>query len=464
MRKDMRLRLLRLLAFAFCTVCFIVLGNFFLIRSDLFTWMMMQEMHRRSDIEIAFVGSSVCRNHVNTRILTEKTGKRTFSASVPDLAMQGSLAITEDLFRTNHPELVVLMVDSYTFDTDLESVEAEDFLMPWLSSPQTQLRYYLNLTRSDGWYLDRLLLFRDFGARGPADILKTIRLRLFPETVLNRYGTTAIDKGAIVSYEGSGFLRYETETRADDDIRERLQRNWTGWYYDLFPRSKEMLIQYRDMAAAHQAQLLVLISPALTAQNLADPSYSGYNESLMRFCRKNDIPCYDFSLAKPNCLPCLDAYYYDLFHLIGEGADLFSEALAGFLTGWLSGKNLQSDFYGSYREYFESIDFVTNTWIEMLNPSLPWDPSREQSPMDLECLGSCDIYLANSNHGTGFVPEYRFVCKAKDGEIPLGDWQTEGILTCEHGRLRHETIRVYARNPSDPERLVWYDYSPAEEY
>ncbi len=451
----------RLISFLLIFLVFIVFANAFLIRTDLFTRAMMYEMHSRSDIDLAFIGSSVCRNHINANLISEKIGQVVFNASVPDLAMQGSIALTRELFLNHSPDAVILVVDAYTFDSDLEAAEAEYMLMPWLSDRKNQFEYYKNLTESDGWYLDRLLMFRDFGAERLSDIIKTTSLHLFPESALHIYGNTAKDGEAEVLYEGSGFLRYQTEKRADNDIRARMQRIYTGWDYRLYPRSKDMLLAYRDLVAEQGSRLLVLISPSHTVHQLADPSYYGYTLRLMQFCRKNGIECVNFGWAKPELLPNLDAYYYDLFHLSGEGADLYSEALAVYLKGWIERKDVSDLFYGSQAEYLENIDFITNVWIEKLDRKEKWNRAREQEKNAVLALPeNVDIYLANCNHGPSVVPEYRFVFRTEDGkEQPLTDWKTDGIYCLDDQMQASGILRVYARPAGKENDLVWYDFT-----
>ena len=95
-------------------------------------------------------------------------------------------------------------------------------------------------------------------------------------------------------------MRYNTKDRAKKTIRQQIIREYTGYYYDLFPRSKEMLLEYRDLVAQNGSKLLVFIYPNLTVHNLAIPGFRDYNEALMRFCKENDIECVNFSLARPD--------------------------------------------------------------------------------------------------------------------------------------------------------------------
>ena len=457
--------LLRLAAFLTVFAAFVCLGDVFFLRTDLFARRMLLEMQERDDLELVFIGSSVCRDHVNARLITEATGKTAFNASIPCLAMQGSIALTEELYRTNAPDTIVLVVEPYTFETEREGIEAEDTMMPWLSSFRTKLDYYKRLVAADGWYMDRILLFRDMGAQTPLDIAKTVGLRFFPHRTIELLGSESRDGAIPVTYQGQGFVRYETDLRADEAVKEKLKRQVTGWEYDLLPASKQMLLEYRDLLAAHGTELIVLIYPNMNAHNLAEPSFLGYNRSLTFFCRNNGIECVNFALAKPELLPNLDPYYFDIYHVNGEGADLFSSAVARWLNLRAAGEDTTPLFYGSNEEYLQAFDTVTNTWAERYDPEEDWDPARGQDEAAVRALadGATDLYLANCNHSPFYTPEYRFFLLEDEAEVPLTPWQQDGILACGAGELDHRILRVYARLVGQ-QPAVFYDFRTSPEY
>ena len=78
------------------------------------------------------------------------------------------------------------------------------------------------------------MMFRGFGAQSVSDVIKTIGLRYFPEKMYERLKPSM---DPTVSYQGSGFLRHETDERADDLIRTVI-REYTGHHYELFDGSK----------------------------------------------------------------------------------------------------------------------------------------------------------------------------------------------------------------------------------
>lgn len=188
----------------------LVFANTHLIQTDTIARLTLYEMQQREDIELALVGSSIVRDHFNAQMITEETGLETFCATVPTASMPASIAITRELFETHSPEWVVLVTEPYNFITVREAPEAQYKLMPFLSDPANMLDYYLRTCDEDGFYLDRLMMFREFGAKSLSDVVKTVGLRYFPQQMYERLKP---DMDPTVSYKGAGFLRHETDDR-----------------------------------------------------------------------------------------------------------------------------------------------------------------------------------------------------------------------------------------------------------
>lgn len=426
----------RLAGFFLCLALLAALANTFLLQTDTVAYLTLAEMKSRSDIELAIVGSSVVRDHFDPALITERTGKAAFGAAVPCAALPADIAMTEEMLRTSSPEWVVAVMEPYNFNTTKEEFEAQYKLAPMLTSPKTALSYYLRLCRADGDYIDRLLLFRAQMA-SPAEIKKTLALRFNTQAAFEEIAKT-FDPG--VTYMGGGFLRYDIEADAQEEIRRRMQRQEaTRWEYSLFPESQEALLDYKALCEAHGAKLMILIYPMHTAHALANPDFIPYNESLMAFCAENGIPCFNMAYAKPELMPNLDAYYFDLDHMNAEGARQLSEAFAQLFNRYTAGEDVSHLFYANQYEYMETIDFITNCWL-----------TEEDGR-----------YLADSNRAPGAAAEYRFVLRDAAGEETLlRDYSGEAAIEAEISEGCD--LRVYARpagKAQDPQ--VYFDY-PAD--
>ena len=203
---------LRFAAFFLVLALAVALANTCLIQTDTFVALMMDELKNSRDIELAVVGSSIVRDHFNAALISEQTGRKAFSAAVPGLSLQGELALTRELYRQNSPEYTVLVVEPYNFNTAKEDPNAFFKLSPFLSGVQNRLTYFMDACREDGDYLNRLFLFREFGAESPADVFKTVALRLNAQSEYARLRPTM---DSTVAYAGGGFLRHTSGESAE---------------------------------------------------------------------------------------------------------------------------------------------------------------------------------------------------------------------------------------------------------
>ena len=444
MKKHPNLRGMAMLAlFVLGFALLLAFANVHLIQTDTIARLTIHEMQQRSDIELALVGSSIVRDHFNAQMITEETGLETFCATVPTASMPASIALTRELFETSSPEWVVLVTEPYNFITVREAPEAQYKLMPFLSDSQNMLDYYLRTCDEDGLYLERMMMFRGFGAQSVSDVIKTIGLRYFPEKMYDRLKPSM---DPTVSYQGSGFLRHETDERADEAIRTVI-REYTGYHYELLPGSREQIQLYKQLCEENGAKLMVVIYPNHTSHALAEPGFMDYNDSLMKFCAELGVPCYNFSFAKPELMPNLDKYFFDLYHMVGEGADLLSGAFSRVFSAHAAGEDVSSLFYENRWQYLDSLNFTTNCWITRYESGSEWNYALEQDQARVEELSaSQDVFLGDCNHYAMYKPEYKFVLVSGDGsETLLQDYGADTLYACEKGALSGQTMRLYAR-------------------
>ncbi len=438
-------------------VLVLLFANTHLIQTDTIARMTIHEMQQRDDIELAFVGSSIVRDHFNAQQITEDTGLEAFCATVPTASMPASIALTRELLKTSSPQWIVLVTEPYNFETVKEATEAQYKLMPFLSDPANMLDYYLRTCAEDGFYLERALMFRGFGAQSLADVAKTVALRYAPEAAFERLKQTM---DPTVSYKGAGFLRHETDERVTETIRTDMAREYTGYQYGLYDGSKEQLLTYKRLVEEAGAKLMVIIYPNHTAHALAEPGFMDYNDSLMKFCREMGVPCFNFSFAKPELMPLLDEYFFDLYHMVGEGADLLSGAFARVFNAYTAGGDVSGLFYANRWEYLDAMTFTTNAWLTHYQPGSAWNKALEQDEARVtELAKTQDVFLADCNHSPTYRPEYRFVLREEDGsETLLQDYGADTLYACAPGALDGKTLRLYARMADFPESgEVWYE-------
>ena len=434
--KKLLIRLARLALFFAGIYVLVYLGNTFLVQLDTVAYMTMKDMRERDDIELALVGSSIVQRHLNPALITEETGLQAFDVTMTTLSPAGAIPLTKELYRHNSPDYTVLVVESYTFDTVKEDIQTQMKLMPLLTSPVDRARYVADVAGMDGRYMDRILLFRSFGFESADDVIKALRLRLDTE----RYfaGVTESWKGEMAYSDG--FLRHNKMESIERELRETFIRQETGYYYEIFDYTKEKLLEYKALVEANGSELIVVALPALTIHALAEPGVLPYLDSAAAFFRENDIPFYNLMYAREELLPLLDAHYYDLYHMVGDGADLLSAAFSRVINGHIAGEDMSGWFWHNRWQYVDSIDFITNVWF-----------TREDGEDGTVTL------TADCNRGTHVTAEYRYVLRGEDGsETLLRDYDTEPVFTADAQALAGGTLRIYGRVQGESDAL-WYE-------
>jgi len=428
---------IRIAGFLLCLLLVIAFANQFLLQTDTVAFLTMREMQQSEDIDLAIVGSSVVRDHFDPYLISEKTGLTAYDVAIPTANFQTKLAVTEELFKTNNPEWVIMVCEAYSLNSAKESLEAQYKLMPMLSGIGTRARYYLRLCKEDSQYLDRFLLFRVQMASSLKEVAKTFGLWLDPEGTFERV-KESIQEDA--TYMGRGYLRYDTPPMTDEYKRQRIGRldptRWE-WDYPLFENTKQYLLEYKALCEENGAKLMILIHPMHAGFMLYHPDFIPYNASLMKFCAENGIACYNFSYAKPEFIPNLDEYFFDYDHMNAEGSRILSESFARFMNMLKAGEDVSSLFYANQYEYQDSIDYIPNCWV------LPTQDGR---------------YEADSLHTPIWIPEYRFTLVDGEGsETLLRDYAPEAVIDAEIPEGCD--LRVYARiQGKDQDPAIYYSY------
>lgn len=428
---------IRIAGFFLCLLLIVAFANQFLLQTDTVAFLTMREMQQRDDIDLAIVGSSVVRDHFDPFLISDATGLTAYDVAVPTANFQAKLAMTEELFKTNSPEWVVMICEPYSLNSSKESLEAQYKLMPMLTGLDTRARYFQRLCREDHQYLDRLMLFRVQMAASVKEVAKTFGLWLDPEGTFERVKGN-MEEGA--TYMGSGYLRYDLEPMTDEYMRQRIGRldptRWE-WNYPLLESTKRFLLEYKALCENNGAKLLIVIHPMHAGFMLYHPDFIPYNASLMAFCAESGIACYNFSYAKPEFIPNLDPYFFDYDHMNAEGSRILSDAFARFMNMYRAGEDVSPLFYANQYEYQDSIDYIPNCWV------LPTEDGH---------------YEADSLHTAIWTPEYRFVLVDGDGnETLLRDYSPDAVISADIPEGCD--LRVYARVQGKAQNpAIYYSY------
>lgn len=404
-------------------------ANTFFIQTDSLAYLSLHELTHRDNVELAIVGSSVALNHFDPKIIQEKTGLITYNASSFYMSLQGCNALAKLVFDHHDPKYTILIAEPFFFEKTTESTQTQFRLMPFIKNPIDRATYYLDLCSQDDLWLDRLFLPRIHGVESFDQFTKTLRHHLDPQQALR-------DLMDSTSYQGGGFLdRGDSISEAERMRISSYHSNVRG--ADALPEySKKAILRFAKLCKQNGSQLMIVTFPFITSSMFAEPSFSDYNELLAEFCRENDIPCYDLTLAKEEFLPPLDAYYQNAEHMGIDGAVIVTDALIEIFNRHYAGEDISALFYKDYDEFFSTIDYVVNTWLE---------PDAENGG-----------YIAKSNHLDSILPEYRFTAIASDGsETLLRDYSADPKYTLPLPEGTY--LRVYARAQGTEHTPVYFD-------
>lgn len=425
---------IRFFAFFLIPILMLAAANLLLLQSDMNLYSSVWEATHSERIDLALVGSSNVYADFNPQLISEKTGLETYSLSIGRMSLPGALAITRLLFEERQPAYTALVLEPDNFSETVENIQTQMRLSPLLRGhPGIALRYYLDLCSQDQRFIDRLLLFKSSMVQSPEDIQRNITLLLSPEKVL-----PISDSGnGLFQYQGRGFSRYMKDGHGYDALRfTPLKHDVIDTSPELHDYSKQKLLEYKALCEANGSQLLVIVAPNCSAQALGREGFLDKNAALAEFCRSRGIPFFDLSMARQSFIPLLDSYYYDQFHLDGTGADICSEKFAELLNLYLAGEPTDSLFYDSVDEYLDTLNFITNTWIEQRSE------------------GGQDLFTADCLHGRTIQPEYAFYLVETDASLTLlRDYSPESTYRCEAGALSGKKLRVYARPVGSQEAL-----------
>ena len=245
-RSGVRLALFLLvlcLIFRFC--------NTFMIKVDLFAYLALDELEHTDGIELAVVGSSLVQNHVNPEIIEEITGKSTYNASVPYMSYPGAYALTDQMLDHNSPEQIVLVVDPVGFCSTAESIESQFRLTPHLKGFARRARYFMDVCRENGNYLERLWNEREeYIYNTPGALISLLHFSLtipkthtcatFVHDVLARYSLAGVKSGRCPSiramermlkdyvvYEGEPLV--QTQEWGEDGFMQVTTRRYAAY-------------------------------------------------------------------------------------------------------------------------------------------------------------------------------------------------------------------------------------------
>lgn len=413
------------------------LCNTFLLKRDSASYLPIYEIKHRDDIDMVFIGSSIVRNGINPAIIEEETGLKSFDLGIPGMKLPGIETCVKFVEKKNHPKYIIVVTEPDVFTAEVATeTNMVERIWPHLETPMERFMYYLDLCTRNGAWIENALIFQRDMIETMDDFKKVITI----EKEQQFYADDIHAKNPSLRYEGKGFLR----VTVNDSPTYRLSHEYHSWNGDMFyginPDILGRLLDIRKMCESLNAEMIVMIPPTHTVNILSYPADMAAITAVGDVCRDNGITFWNFRMVRRNLWSDLDPYFYDIGHLNGTGADLFSQELGRFIMAHMSGEDLSGQFYDTWEDYLEEAPLI-NAW------------------MDFYIDKSAQIHIsAGYNGGTSVVPEFQFAVRDNGSETVLKSYNEKNTMSADHGTLEGKEVSVTVKDKMHPETVpVFYE-------
>ena len=324
---------------------------------------MWQQYYAEEEIDIVFVGASVCSASFAPEVFDERLGKNSFNMGTPAQMTEQSIRALEVALEEHEPETVIYGMGFFALQQE--------------GSEEAEMTFVKALSREQG------------GLKG----LKTGMEYLLSETVRDKeksvkYFFPWLYNGVDYSVdEIANNIKAKLDTTAEEfDPHSEEEKNWrlekgfrpftgvvnydTAWesnshqfYYQHFDYASTYYFQkLLELCSEKGVDLIVINSPHPTFDLVSCyDTYEMNHELVKEMCEEYGVEYYDFSLAKPELFDAKEDYFYDFEHLNYEGATAFSNAVCDLLEMRESGK-LSSDMFYSVEEYMQLHEELIEEW------------------------------------------------------------------------------------------------------
>ena len=331
---------LRLAGFLLLAALVLKLMNLTLVTTDTSRALMMEELQRGGDFDVAFVGSSPVYYSIDPEIVRRTCGLRAIDAAIGNAGLESCQALTRAALRYNSLQYVVVTLEPDMLLETRENPEAEIRVMPWLHHPLDRLAYLADLCRGDDRWMTRLFYFRAAPVASLEEWIKTASIRFRLPFYREKMNAELED----TPYLGAGYHEMRLSPPEGGLLAHREFFTTTD-HLSLFPPlTMTRLQEMQRVCTAHGARLIVLIPPCLLPAVTSSPRLVEACEAAEQFCGEEGICFFNMMKADRERLPSLDDRYVDIYHFDREGAALYSRFMGEFLLALSEGRDVSGWF------------------------------------------------------------------------------------------------------------------------
>lgn len=393
--------------------------------------LVMHDLECVENIDIAFVGSSLSRGHIDNAVIKDYLGEDSFNLSTNGARTATVYAMMQELFKQKTPKTVVVVCDTLAeIDTQnrAEPIVVEAGLRPFLHGWDIKLPYIFENCRLYGDYLDRLFPWRSFYPTNLESFYTNLEGKLDLEEFYNSYLNSS------PAYDGKGFFpKYKTEqSEAHKEELHKMTTRKVKAYEKIDTKVLDhTLMKMKLLCRSHGCNLIIIATPQLPQVLLGDKRYEQCYQVEQSLCEKYDIPFWNFAYASDELLPDMEPYFFRDEHFDFEGAEIFSSALGRVLKEYFDGKDV-SHYFGTAQDYANTKNYVLNGW---------YSESKK---------GDKITYTADCICGAGVKPEYQFTSIDKEGrETVLQVYYSTSKCTVSAADMEEKSICIRIQNAED---------------
>lgn len=319
--------------------------------------LVMHEFYTQEDIDILFVGASRYGNGIDAVSLSERTGKRVFTASSSGQRAEVSLALIKEALDRYTPEHIYLDASYGVASAEkMRQLNIQDYMrgiyvvsdyMEWTKNKWELLLYASSYELPVNFFLPHFIL----SDRSPKAVLDNMRRKNSEAYKNYAYTFTADENGY---YAGKGYFAYTTNEVAffiDDETFIPYTPDNVG------ERWKDGMRRIIAVCAEHNVPLTLLNLPISGYGLLAQPGYDAYIDFLHTLTAGTDVDVVDLNTLDTAVWPDRADFMLDYEHLSASGAKNLVPLLADHINGTLSDEMflpsaaartaaLAPDFYG----------------------------------------------------------------------------------------------------------------------
>ena len=316
--------------------------------------LMWESYYEQEQVDMIFVGSSLCQGSFDTYIFDEHLGVNSFNMGTPLQAVPQSIRAIETAIEEHDIQTVIFGMSFATLKTE-EVLEAEMTFeksrirekgMP--GSLIESIRYLW----SDGVRdVEKSFLFffpwmYNRGELSKTAIIENVSLKL--RQLKEKYFHIPIEDHQIYH---KGFQNHDGVVFNYDNVWETNSYRYYGANLD--DKMMESLEELIKLCKRQEIDLIVINTPHPYFDVISCYEYYEKNHNEVKaLCSSYGVDYYDFSLAKPEIFDVKAEHFSDYEHMNLAGAKIFSRQLCDFLIRRANGENLEACFY-SFDEFFE---------------------------------------------------------------------------------------------------------------